>query len=605
MAEFLSAGVFIEEVKSQEQAILGVSTSNMAMVGWLPRGESNKATLVGSLNDYFRKFGGYWKYSDVPLAVTGFFKNDGTRGYIVRVEPSDAALAQADIPTNRWLIKAISGGKWGNQVRLVIAGSQNFYDISTGVYSRFDVQIQEESVDGEGDWVVTETFEAVDLADPDSADYFPLVLNDDENGSNTVRITEVSGGVPTQFAPTSVANESIGTGTGSQQLYTSTLTQVPVAKFSLKLKVNGTIVGEDNGRGKILMSSGVSGYTGVSGTVDYATGAFAVNFTPAVPASEPIAVDYIKAGASSLSFELSGGLDGTSVGQPEVSSSALAAELKGLYALDRIDEILNIGLPDFDGNQTVHQDLIDYVEGRKDCFAVLAPRRGVDAQDAVNYKRVTLASLSSYAAMYYPGIKVADPLLNGKPKIISPVGHILGVYARTDTTRNVGKAPAGVDDGRLNFALGLEFILSKPEMDILYPANVNPLKSSTQTGRCVWGARTLQIVGDFNLVNVRRLFLFLEKSTFNSTHDLVFEGIGSDLFTTVALRMNGFLGRLAQEGYFASRVPAEAFRVIVDETNNTPQSIAARQLITDILVAPQTPAEFVRFRFQRSLNKLS
>ena len=57
MAELLSAGVYIEELKSAEQAILGVSTSNFATVGWLPRGEENKAILCGSLQDYFRKFG--------------------------------------------------------------------------------------------------------------------------------------------------------------------------------------------------------------------------------------------------------------------------------------------------------------------------------------------------------------------------------------------------------------------------------------------------------------------------------------------------------------------------------------------------------------------
>jgi hypothetical protein len=244
MAELLSAGVFIEELKSAEQAILGVSTSNFASVGWLPRGEENKAILCGSLQDYFRKFGGYWKNSDVPLAVTAFFKNDGTRAYIVRVTPDDAVAAEVTIPTNRWIVKAISKGAWGNLVRLVISGSNNYYDVATATYSRFDIEVQEESLDGEGDFVTTETFEAVDLSDPDSADYFPLVLNDEENGSNSVRITEVSGGVPSLFDATPVANESVGTGTGSQQLYSFTAAQPPVAKFTLKIKVNGV---KDNG----------------------------------------------------------------------------------------------------------------------------------------------------------------------------------------------------------------------------------------------------------------------------------------------------------------------------------------------------------------------
>lgn len=602
MAEFLSAGVFTEEVRSGETAVLGVSTSNFATVGWLPRGEENKALLCTSLTDYFRKFGQYWKNSDAPLAVTAFFKNGGSRLYAVRVCPDDAVAAQVEIP-NRWLIKAISRGAWGDLVRVIIRGNENNYDFATATYSKFDILVQEESVDGEGDFDTVETFEAVELTDEDSADYFPTVLNDEENGSNEVRITEVSGGgVPSAFTPTAVTAESVGSGNGSQTSFSHTTAQTPVAKFTFKVKVSGNVVAQDNGRGKIEM---VSGFTSISGTINYETGAVALVFTPAVANSAPITADYIKAGATEIEYDLTGGADGTEVTRTQVSDPALALELKGLYALDLVDEILNIGLPDFRGNQTVATDLLAYCEGRQDCFAILDTKPGIDAQDAKNYKQVTLASLSSWGGMYYPGIKVADPLKDGKPKVISPVGHVAGVFARTDQTRNVGKAPAGTIDGALNFSLGLERVTSKGERDLIYPVGINPLIDSTATGRAVWGTRTLEVAGDFNLVNVRRLFIFLRKSTFNSTQDLVFEPIGDGLFTIVSLRMTSFLTRLTQEGYFASRVPAEAFKVIVDETNNTAESIAARQLITDIIVAPQTPAEFVRFRFQRSLNKLS
>ena len=83
---------------------------------------------------------------------------------------------------------------------------------------------------------------------------------------------------------------------------------------------------------------------------------------------------------------------------------------------------------------------------------------------------------------------------------------------------------------------------------------------------------------------------------------LVFEPLGEELFSQVKLRMDGFLTNLTQQGFFKSRVPEDAFNVVVDGTNNTAASIAARQLIVDIFVAPQTPAEFVRFRFQRLLE---
>ena len=603
MADYQSAGVFTEEVPSGQTAILSVSTSTFATAGWTPRGPENKALLCTSLADYFRKFGTYWKNSDMPLAVTAFYKNAGQNLYAVRVVPADATLAEGSIP-GRWLIKAISRGTWGNLVRLVLKGNDNSYNHATAAYSLFDVQVEEESVDGLGDYSVVETYEGVDLVDVDSPDYFPLVLNDEQNGSDEVRIEMgVSGGVPSAFLPTAVAGEALGTGNGSQTAFAATLASDPVALFTAKVKVNGVVVAQDNGRGKFTMVG--NAFTAISGTLAYDTGAVALTFTPAVGNGLAITADYYQVGAKSIAYDLSGGTDGTAVTRAEVSDPVLQLDRKGIYALDLVDEILNIGLADFRGDATVAGDLISYCEGRQDCFAILDTRPGIDAQDAKNYKQVTLASLSSWYGIYHPGIKIADPLKNGKPKAISPVGHIAGVYARTDLNRNVGKAPAGTSDGALNFSLGLETPLDKGGRDLIYPANVNPLIDTPATGRCVWGARTGQVVGDFNLVQVRRLFIFLRKSTYNSTQDLVFEGIDDSLLALVGLRMSSFMTRLTGQGYFASRVPAQAFQVICDSSNNTPVTIAARKLITRIKVAPQTPAEFVVFEFERQLNALA
>lgn len=603
MAELLSAGVFTEEVASGESVVLGASTSNYATVGWLPRGPEDKATLVTSLPDYQRKFGGYWKNSDVPLAITAFFKNGGSRAYVVGVRPTDAVAATGTIP-GRWNITAFSRGLWGNLARLVLKGNQNNYDFATATYSKFDVEIQEETVDGLGDYVAVETFEAVDLSDADSPDYFPLVLNDEQNGSKEAIIAQgVSGGIPDAFAPVTWTAEAFGTGNGTITSFTHTAAHPKVAVFTAKLKVNGVLVATDNGRGKWTAVTGTS-YT-VGGTLNYTTGALAVTLTPAVPSAQPIVVDYIQAGVASIAYDLSGGADGTAVDQNQVTSVALAANSKGLYALDLVDEILNIGLPDFRGNAGVANDLLDYCDNRQDAFAILDTKKGIDAQDAKNYKQVTLASLSSWGAIYWPGVKVKDPILNNKVRAMSPVGHIAGRYAFTDQKRNVGKAPAGTVDGALSFCEGLEIVVKQGDRDLVYPVGVNPLIDTPATGRAIWGARTLQVSGDFNLINIRRLFIFLRKSTYLSTQDLVFEPVGEDLFNTTTLRMVPFLTRLTGEGYFISRVPKEAFRFVCDTTNNTDATIAARQLVSDVFVAGQSPAEFVRFRFHRALNKLS
>lgn len=601
--EFLSAGVFTEEVAAGETAILGVSTSNFATVAWLPRGYEDIAILCTSLPDYQRKFGGYWKNSDGPLAVTAFFKNGGSRAYVVGVRPDDAVKATASIP-GRWDIAAVSRGAWGNLVRMVVKGNQNSYDFATAIYSKFDIELQEESSDGLGDFTTVETFEMVDLADSDDMDYFPTVLNDEQNGSNEVRIAMgVSGGVPDEFTPSSFSAEAIGSGDGTQQAFTHTIANVPVAVFTAKVKVDGVVVAQDNGRGKMAAVTG-SAFS-VSGSIDYTGGALAIAFTPAPANSKAVTMDYIKAGVSQVEYDLTNGADGTVVDRGQISSPALEEDSRGLYAFDLVDEVLNIGVADFRGDPVVAQDLIDYSEGRQDTFTILDTKAKIDAQDAKNYKQVTLASLSSYAAIYWPGVKIADPILNSRIRPMSPVGHVAGRYAYTDQNRNVGKAPAGVNDGALSFCQGLEIPTSQGDRDLVYPVGINPLIDTPATGRAIWGTRTLQVVGDFNLVNVRRLFIFLRKSTFLNTQDLVFEPIGEDLFQTTTLRMVPFLTRLAGEGYFASRVPKEAFQFTCDDTNNTPDTIAARMLISDVLIAPQTPAEFVLFRFRRALNALS
>lgn len=604
MAEFLSAGVFIEEIASGQTAILGVSTSTFATAGWTERGVTDQPVLCTSLPDFFRKFGSYWSKSDAALGVTAFFKNGGSRCYFVRAVPDDAVLATGSASIN-WVINAISKGTWGNKVRLLISGNDNFYNFSTATFERFDVEVQEESSDGAGDWTTTESYEAISLDDSEDPDYFPDVLNDDLNGSGTVRVVLGTGGIPSVFDSTEVTAEVLGTGTGSQSSYGMTLAQPPVAPFSFKVKIDGNVEAVDNGRGVLTLADTASGATAVSGTIDYDTGEVVIDVLPPPSLSASLTVDYYKAGVSQLAVNLSGGADGTSVGRAQLTNPALEADYRGIYGFNKIDEILNIGLLDFRGNVPIQTDLLAYGETRQGTFIILDTPAGADAQDAKNYKLLTLGSQSDKGAIYWPGVKIADPLKNDRPRTISPVGHVAGIYARTDNNRNVAKAPAGQIDGQLAFCLGLEFEVTKGDRDTVYPANVNPLRADAIVGKAVWGVRCLARAGDFQLISTRRLFLFLEYSTFLQTHDLVFEPLTDDLFASVTLRMSSFLGNLTQDGYFASRVPAEAFRVTCDRSNNTDETIAARQLIVDVDIAVATPAEFVRFRFRPSFQLLA
>lgn len=590
MAELLSPGVFIEERTSRNQQIQAVSTSNFATLGWTPRGPENTATLVTSLEQFFTTFGGFTKYSDAAYGLVGFFQNGGARAYFTRVTPSDAVAAEGSV-SGSYAFDASSKGVWGNGLRLVLAGNSNFYTVATATFSKFDVFVQEQ--DADGNFVTQEFFEGLSLDDEDDSSFITDIINSTTIGSDLVSVDSASVvGIPSAFDSTEHLNETVGTGNGSQQTFTVTLANVPVAVDTLQVKVNGTVVATDNGEGSLEG-------TGVTGTIDYETGDLEIFFVAAPTGS--ITADYYEAGASEVTVTFSGGSDGdpSTIGRPEVSAPALSASKRGIFSFNDVDEVLNLGLMDFSADATISLDLIAYAQDRKDVFVILDAGAGLSPQQAVRQKRIILNSVSSYGAMYYPRVRVTDELKDGGTKVISPVGLVAGVYARTDTEKNVGKTPAGVEDGQLLGILELERKVSQGERDILYPAGLNPLREDSFVGRAVWGGKTLAITGDFTRINARRLFIFLEKSVFNSTHDFVFENIGAELYSRIKLRLDGFMTVLFEDGYFRGNTPEEAFRVIVDESNNPPAVVNARQVIIDVLVSVNEGAEFLRFRFAR------
>lgn len=303
------------------------------------------------------------------------------------------------------------------------------------------------------------------------------------------------------------------------------------------------------------------------------------------------------------------GSDGTftssTYSRAQFTDPTLQASNRGLFALNKVDEIMQVVIPDFAGDVVVTGDLLDYAAFRAtqpsggDRFIILTVPLGSDEQEAVDWFRFDLGRFSKFAALYWPWIRVADPLANGRPLLVPPLGHVAGIYARTDTTRNVGKAPGGTVDGALNFLLGLELEPTQGQRDFVYPNKINPLISSPQTGLAVWGVRTIAIESEWRYIQARRLFMFLEKSVFNATGWIVFENNGPGLWARIKGQLDGFLGNLFNEGLFFGGSPSEAFFVIVDETNNDASTIEAGQVIIDVGAAPNRPAEFVRFRFQQ------
>lgn len=588
MAEFLAPDVYVEEVQGQSAQIGAPSTSTFAIAGYSPRGPEGKAYINSSFKEFVDRFGGFTSKSLNAYAAAAFYQNGGSRLVFVRQLADDALAATGTF--GNWAVEAAGRGNWANDAEVVITGNPNFYDIDSATYSKFDVQVQ--IIDpNSGVLATVEEYEAVELDDPEDPDYILKVTSESE----FVKFEETGGGVPAALQSIPHGANALGTGNGILTLFTASFpAYAPFAKGAVFIKVNGTIVAQDDGEGIITAA-------GITGTVDYENGDIAVTFATAPAVAAAITADLYTAPDESVTATLAGGDDGSTVILSDLTGLSLKPLKKGIFALDDLDEQMQLALPDFAGETQAIKDLISYAEGRRDILVICEPPKGSTAQSAANFKRNVVKSVSSYACMYYPWVSVPDPLNRNRPKMIPPSGHVAGRMAFTDQNENVGKAPAGVIRGQLAFLSGIERTLSKAEQGIVYQAQINPIRSDANVGTAIFGNKTMQVIGDFTEVNVRRLFIFLEKAQYVGLLDVLFENVGPVTFSIIKTRLDSFLENLFLQGIIGSGVPAkeQAFKVVCDETNNPASVQAQRRIVVDEFIKPNIAAEFIHLRLQR------
>ncbi|WP_201379959.1 phage tail sheath C-terminal domain-containing protein [Ktedonobacter sp. SOSP1-52] len=207
-----------------------------------------------------------------------------------------------------------------------------------------------------------------------------------------------------------------------------------------------------------------------------------------------------------------------------------------------------------------------------------------------------------YGAFYFPWITVRDPLSPNDLVDVPPSGHLAGIWARTDATRGVHKAPA---NEAVRGALNLTYLLTRDEQGILNQSGVNCLRSFAREGIRVWGARTIADgSSEWRYLNVRRLFNMIEESIATSTRWIVFEPNDRTLWKSIRRDLSAFLTRLWRDGALMGRTPQEAFFVKCDEETNPPDTIDAGMVVTVIGIAPVKPAEFIVFRISQHASGL-
>ena len=233
----------------------------------------------------------------------------------------------------------------------------------------------------------------------------------------------------------------------------------------------------------------------------------------------------------------------------------------------------------------------------KRSFMAIDPPYGFDPSGVTGFKTGSGTNVgpplnSTYGALYYPWVEFRNPI-TGKFVWLPPSGMMLGRYAATDNTAGVGKAPAGVEDGRLLSASGVAFDVSPVQQDELNPNGIDAIRRIMNYGICIYGARTVSLDPEWKYVNVRRLAIFIENSLYNALQWAVFEPNGPNTWARVVRDVSAFMTGLWTAGQLFGNAAAEAFFVVCDSSNNPPDQRDLGRMFIDVGFAPLKPAEFV------------
>lgn len=588
MPEYLSPGVYVEEVSFRAKFIEGVGTSTCGIVGQTSFGPtSGRPEVITSFSEYVRGYGGWEdllyidgkpKENYTAHAVRAFFDNGGKRMYVSRVFKegtgvNGSGIALAGLPGSGATVGARYPGSWGNRIRLridlmrkgqmnVLAGAK----LLRGVY----------------DGAMVQTFTGSPA--PNDAFTLPAVT------SGNTAFVKLDSGVYKLF-------------TNYTDL--APMTTYPDAAYLVELQVSvfvGTAKTPEAVYANLSPSLQATSYVASFLDPDQPGDATAIVSVTGVTAASAFALlQYLLAG-DPLSSEtvLQGGNDGARPGPDKYQGEEVDEQHPtGLVALSTRDDIALIlasdavGFADVVGaQQTIVDNVISHCESLRYRFAIVDPPSGQTSGQVLNFRS---KFDTSYAGLYYPWIKISDPRdgKDGKLLLVPPSGFVAGICARTDIRRGVHKAPA---NETILGAFDFEINVRKGVQDVLNPRGVNCLRFFEQGGFRVWGARTMTSDPEWKYVNVRRLFIYLEHSIDHGTQWVVFEPNNQATWQNVTSTIEAFLLDVFKSGALLGAKPEEAYFVRCDRTTMTQNDLDNGRLICLIGVAPAYPAEFVIFR---------
>jgi uncharacterized protein len=581
-------GVYIEEIPSGVRTITGVATSITAFLGRARLGPIDDPVNINSFGDFERQFGGLAVDYPLSYAVRDFYLNGGSQAIIVRLynPPTTPGDANAKLTVDGLDITAKSPGVWGKKLRATI-----------------DVEVSDE--------VRTRLGLAAD--DP----LFNLIIRLGNTTEKFLNVTVTDNA--RRIDRVLKAESSLVEFSWPSTPPTVTLTKAAAAALKDFLASPGDAAKKtayENAKTDLVdaVTKAEKTLAAAQKTLDDALAA-----NPQVPtdiAAAQTARDTATTNLKTAEDNMKGS-NGDALDQAAYEGSK--DDKTGLYALDKADLFNLLCIPpdtrDGDTLPEVYQTAMAYCQERRAMLIVDSPiawSKNKDTAAADAKKGLPDLGLSGEgarnAALYFPRVREADPLRDGQSDVFVPCGIIAGVMARTDTTRGVWKAPAGLD-AAINGIQGLNVALNDAENGMLNPLGINCMRVFPVNGRVVWGARTLrgadQLADEWKYIPVRRTALFIEESLYRGTQWVVFEPNDEPLWAQIRLNIGAFMHNLFRQGAFQGQTPRDAYFVKCDKETTTQNDINLGIVNIVVGFAPLKPAEFVIIKIQQIAGEIT
>lgn len=285
---------------------------------------------------------------------------------------------------------------------------------------------------------------------------------------------------------------------------------------------------------------------------------------------------------------------------------------QGLYALEKADLFNLLCIPplkfDNDGDlkETTLTAALKYCRDRR-AMLIVDPRSVWSSPSACEGNVDSLNLRDENAAIFFPRVRMADPLQENRLEEFAPCGVVAGVFARTDADRGVWKAPAGIE-ATLRGVRELSYKMTDGENGRLNPLGVNCLRNFPVVGNVLWGARTLRgadrLASEWKYIPVRRTALFIEESLYRGLQWVVFEPNDEPLWAQIRLNVGAFMHDLFRKGAFQGTSPRQAYFVKCDKETTTQNDINLGIVNIVVGFAPLKPAEFVVLKIQQMAGQI-